>query len=115
MRDILKFAARMLASIFRKGCQRCHRLSIGEISPTRVLTRTMRRGERLVARLQRVGDRELPDKLARDVENWSESTAFFVNFILNGDADDQLLILGFDPRWHEPVDNRVRGMRIVFT
>ena len=64
----------------------------------------MRRGERLVARLQRVGDRELPDKLARDVENWSESTAFFVNFILNGDADDQLLILGFDPRWHEPVD-----------
>ena len=46
----------------------------------------------------------MPDKLARDVENWSESTAFFVNFILNGDADDQLLILGFDPRWHEPVD-----------
>lgn len=68
------------------------------------LTRTIRWGEDLVAQLQRVPNGTTPNAIVGEIQDWSESTAFFINFILDGQSARQLETLGYDPKREIPVD-----------
>lgn len=66
------------------------------------LSRTIRWGDSLLARLR--GSDSAADGLILEIQDWHESAAFFVNFVLDGNAAPQLRTLGYDPRQQESVE-----------
>jgi hypothetical protein len=66
------------------------------------LSRSIRWGDSLLARLRRS---DSPAKgLVLEIQDWHESSAFFVNFLLDGNAASQLKTLGYDPRLQDSVE-----------
>ncbi len=80
------------------------------------LTRTIRWGEDLVAKLQRVRNGTTPDRLLGEIEDWNESTAFFVNFVLDGHSARQLETLGYEHFDYERIYDMERRplYRLIF-
>lgn len=78
-------------------------LDWGDVAHSR-LTRTIRWGDDLVAELQHCSNGSVPDRTVGEIEDWSESAAFFINFLLDGHSAKQLETLGYDPRHQVPVD-----------
>jgi hypothetical protein len=68
------------------------------------LTRTIRMGDELLTRLSRSRRTDLSAGLILAIEDWHELTAFFVNFVMDGDAAPQLETLGYDPRREESTE-----------
>src|SRR5947209_5261186 len=68
------------------------------------LSRTIKWGDSLQATLRRNGTDKIPDDLILKIQDWHESSAYFVNFLLGGNADPLLQTLGYDPRKQVPVE-----------
>jgi TIR domain len=76
------------------------------------LERTIRWGETLLRTACRDEAMQITDSVAQEILDWSESAAFFLNFVSDGAANDQIETLGVDADaqvlvWEiDPVDPR---------
>lgn len=66
------------------------------------LDRTVRWGDELLSRLRQPENAEVFRETVGEIADWHESTAFFVNFLLDGNSGNELETLGYDPTTQEP-------------